>query len=128
MVRKFREDIAQSDAILFASPEYNFSISGALKNALEWASRPPEPPCSGKPCAIMGASVSPLGTARGQAHLRNICSALNLFPINSPHCDITEARKKFNEQNDLMEAGAVAQIQELLAELKKFTMKMAQSS
>lgn len=125
-VRKFREDIAQSDAILFASPEYNFSISGALKNALEWASRPPEPPFSGKPCAIMGASVSPLGTARGQAHLRNICTALNLFSINAPHCDITEARKKFNEQNDLIDAAAVEQIRELLAELERLTMKMAQ--
>lgn len=127
-VRKFREDIARSDAILFASPEYNFSISGALKNALEWASRPPEPPFSGKPCAIMGASVSPLGTARGQAHLRNICAALNLFPINAPHCDITEARKKFNEQSDLMDPAAVEQIRGLLAELKRFTMKMTCSS
>jgi chromate reductase len=124
-VRKFRDDIARSDAILFASPEYNFSISGTLKNALEWASRPPEPPCSGKPCAIMGASVSPLGTARGQAHLRNICSALNLFPVNSPHCDITEARKKFDDQNTLIDAAAGEQIRDLLAELKKFTMKMA---
>lgn len=126
-VRKFREDIAQSNAILFASPEYNFSISGVLKNALEWASRPPEPPFSGKPCAIMGASVSPLGTARGQAHLRNICAALNLFPINSPHCDITEARKKFNDQNSLIDAASVEQIRELLTELKRLTIKMAYS-
>jgi len=124
-VRKFREDIAQSDALLIASPEYNYSISGALKNALEWASRPPEPPCSGKPCAIMGATVSPLGTARGQAHLRNICTSLNLFPVNSPHCDITEARKKFDDLNILIDAAAVEQIRDLLAELKKFTMKMA---
>ena len=65
-------------------PEYNFSTPGVLKNALEWLSRPPNPPANGKPCALFGASVSPLGTARGQFHFRHVCVSLNLIPVNTP--------------------------------------------
>jgi chromate reductase len=67
-VGRFRQRVAAADALIFAVPEYNFSVSGVLKNALEWLSRSPNSPVSGKPCAVFGASVSPLGTARGQFH------------------------------------------------------------
>lgn len=71
-VQIFRREISAADALIFAVPEYNFSIPGVLKNALEWLSRPPDPPANGKPCALFGASVSPLGTARGQFHFRHV--------------------------------------------------------
>src|SRR5262245_20928727 len=63
-VESFRRTVAAADALIFAVPEYNFSVPGVLKNALEWLSRPPDSPTNGKPCAVFGASVSPLGTAR----------------------------------------------------------------
>src|SRR5262245_66416072 len=76
-VGSFRRKVAVADALIFAVPEYNFSVPGVLKNALEWLSRPPDSPTNGKPCAVFGASVSPLGTARGQFHFRHICVSLN---------------------------------------------------
>jgi chromate reductase len=56
-VESFRRKVAVADALIFAVPEYNFSVPGVLKNALEWLSRPPDSPTNGKPCAVFGASV-----------------------------------------------------------------------
>ncbi|HEY7244542.1 MAG TPA: NADPH-dependent FMN reductase [Xanthobacteraceae bacterium] len=123
-VQRFRERIAGADALLLAAPEYNFSISGVLKNALEWASRPPDPPMSGKPCALMGASVSPLGTARGQFHLRHVCVSLNAIALNTPHVDVTEARKKFDDAGRLIDQPSLDSIRQLLAELRTFTLRL----
>jgi len=72
-VQEFRSRIAAADALLIATPEYNFSIPGVLKNAIDWASRPPDPPLDGKPLAIMGASTGNFGTVRAQMHLRQVC-------------------------------------------------------
>ena len=65
-VERLRAEIAAADALLFVTPEYNYSVPGVLKNAIDWASRPPNQPLDGKPVAIMGASPSLLGTARAQ--------------------------------------------------------------
>src|SRR5207253_9973738 len=72
-VEEMREKIRAADAILFVTPEYNYSVPGVLKNAIDWASRPPDQPFNGKPAAIMGASPSMLGTGRAQYHLRQTC-------------------------------------------------------
>src|SRR5580698_4372546 len=79
-VERAREEIRAADAILFVTPEYNYSFSGVLKNAIDWVSRPPDQPFAGKPAAIMGATPSTLGTARAQYHLRQVCVYLNMFP------------------------------------------------
>lgn len=121
-VAQLRREVAEADALVFAVPEYNFSVSGVLKNALEWLSRPPEPPANGKPCAMFGASVSPLGTARGQFHFRHICVSLNLIPVNTPHVDITSASEKFDSEGNLVDAVAKDQLRQLLEALKRFTM------
>src|SRR6188768_4576671 len=77
---RFREQIRAADALLFVTPEYNYSVPGVLKNAIDWASRPyGDSAWSGKPAAIMGASVGTLGTARAQYHLRQIMVFLNMF-------------------------------------------------
>jgi chromate reductase, NAD(P)H dehydrogenase (quinone) len=116
-VKRLRDHAALADAILFASPEYNCSISSSLKAALEWASRQPDPPMGGKPCAIMGASTSPLGTLRGQAHLRQVCVSLNLIPVNAPTVDITEAQKKFDASGALTDAPTRDLIRQLVSAL-----------
>jgi len=123
-VESFRKKVAAADALIFAVPEYNFSVPGVLKNALEWLSRPPDPPTNGKPCAVFGASVSPLGTARGQFHFRHICVSLNMIPVNVPHVDITNAKTKFDAEGLLIDQASVDLIRQLVDELRRLTMRL----
>jgi chromate reductase len=123
-VQNFRQLVGTADALIFAVPEYNFSVSGVLKNALEWLSRPPNSPVNGKPCAVFGASVSPLGTARGQFHFRHICVSLNMIPVNVPHVDITNAKSKFDAEVRLTDQAAVDSIRELLLALRNLTVRV----
>lgn len=94
-VQALRERIAAADALLFATPEYNYSVSGVLKNAIDWASRPPEQPFNDKPAAIMGASQGKMGTARAQYDLRKILMALNVQLLNKPEVMIAGAKDVF---------------------------------
>jgi len=123
-VESFRKKVAAADALIFAVPEYNFSVPGVLKNALEWLSRPPDPPTNGKPCAVFGASVSPLGTARGQFHFRHICVSLNMIPVNVPHVDITNAKTKFDAEGLLIDQASVDLIRQLVDDLWRLTMRL----
>ena len=90
-VAAFREAIAAVDGVLVVTPEYNYSIPGVLKNALDWASRPPSQPCDGKPLAIMGASGGVSGTMRAQYHLRQVAVFLNMFALNKPEVFVARA-------------------------------------
>jgi chromate reductase, NAD(P)H dehydrogenase (quinone) len=100
-VEVMRERIRAADAVLFVTPEYNYSMPGVLKNAVDWASRPPDQPLSGKPCAVMGASPGMLGTARAQYHLRQSFVYLNMLPVNQPEVFITAANTKFDADGRL---------------------------
>jgi len=124
VVQSFRRKVAAADALIFAVPEYNFSVPGVLKNALEWLSRPPDSPTNGKPCAVFGASVSPLGTARGQFHFRHICVSLNMIPVNTPHVDITNAKTKFDAQGRLTDQASIDLIRQLVGELRNLTIRL----
>jgi len=94
--------IREADALLFATPEYNHSIPGVLKNALDWASRPPDDcPLHDKPAAIMGASTGAIGTARAQMHLRIVCATVNMFTLNRPEILVSRAQDKFDAQGRL---------------------------
>lgn len=126
-VKDFRARAAGADALIFAVPEYNFSLPGVLKNALEWLSRPPNPPVNGKPCAVFGASVSPLGTARGQFHFRHVCVSLNMVAVNVPHVDITNAKTKFDAQSLLTDTASLDALRQLLQELKNLTLRLRAS-
>src|SRR6478609_6525154 len=97
-VEKLRTQIAAADALLFVTPEYNYSTSGVLKNAIDWASRPPNQPFDGKPVAIMGATASLWGTARAQYDVRKMCVYLNMFPLNKPEVLIAQAPSKFDAE------------------------------
>lgn len=87
--------IRRSDAVLIATPEYNFSIPGGLKNALDWVSRTPEQPFRGKPVAVLGASTGKLGAARAQYHLRQVLQCLESQVICKPEVFVSNAHQTF---------------------------------
>ena len=95
-VQKLRDKIAAADAVLFACPEYNYSVSGVLKNAIDWASRAPAQPFDGKAFGILGVATGLLGTSRGQWHLRQIMVGVNAFGVNAPQVYINNAAQKFD--------------------------------
>src|ERR1700686_4054035 len=100
-VETLRRQIAAADALLFACPEYNYSMSGVLKNAIDWASRPPDQPFAGKPVAIIGAPAGMAGSARAQLHLRASCVFLDMHPLNKPEVLIFQAQNKFDAAGKL---------------------------
>lgn len=100
-VAELRAKIKAADGLLLATPEYNYSTSGVLKNAIDWASRPPEQPFDGKPIALMGAAGGALGTARAQYHLRQMFIFLNAHILNRPEVFIGGAAGKFDAEGKL---------------------------
>ncbi len=124
-VRLFKERIRAADAILIATPEYNYSMPGVLKNAIDWASRPyGDNAFDGKPVAIMGASVGMLGTARAQYHLRQSCVFLNMYPLNQPEVMVPTAQDKVDAQGNLSDAKSREKIAQLLAALVGWTRRL----
>lgn len=125
-VEQLREKIRAADALLLVTPEYNYSVPGVFKNAIDWASRPPDQPFNDKPVAIMGASGSVLGTARAQYHLRQSCVFLNMHPINKPEVMIARAQDKFDSEGKLNDEMARKLIGELLTNLAAWTARLQQ--
>lgn len=122
-VQALRERVRAADALLFVTPEYNYSVPGVLKNAIDWCSRPPEQPLDGKPAAIMGASTGRLGTARAQYHLRQIGVFVNLHFLNRPEVMLAGAAKLFDESGRLTDEPTRKFIADLLLALQDWTMK-----
>src|ERR1700716_2865763 len=116
-VETLRRQIAAADALLFACPEYNYSMSGVLKNAIDWASRPPDQPFNDKPVAIMGASPGVIGTARAQYHLRQSCVFLNMHLVNKPEVMIGTAASKFDAEGRLTDETTRGFVRDLLVSL-----------
>lgn len=128
-VTEFKAKIKTADAILIVTPEYNYSIPGVLKNAIDWASRPPtDNSWQGKPVAIMSASTGMLGGARAQYHLRQTFVFLDMYPINKPEVIITFANQKFDENGNLNDDKAKDLIRGLFRNLINWTRKLQASS
>jgi len=125
VVEALRNEVKAADAIVFVTPEYNYSIPGVLKNAIDWVSRPPDQPFAGKPCAIMGASISMLGSARAQYHLRQSLVFLDMHPINRPEVMIAMAQDKFDAQGNLKDETAKKLIRQLFENLAAWTKRLA---
>jgi len=123
-VQEFRERIAAAEALLISSLEYNHSISGVLKNAVDWVSRPPDPPLDGKPVAIMGASTGNFGTVRAQMHLRQICVFCNMFPLNKPEVLVMRAQEKFDSRGQLVDETTRGFVRDLLMALADWTRRL----
>ena len=124
-VETLRHQIAAADALLFACPEYNYSMSGVLKNAIDWASRPPDQPFAGKPCAIIGAAAGMAGSARAQYDLRRSCVFLDMHPLNKPEVLIGQAQTKFDAEGNLLDEVAKNLIRDLMAALVGWTRQIA---
>lgn len=117
-VTEFKAAIRSADALLIATPEYNYSMPGVLKNALDCASRPyGDNALDGKPVAIMGASAGMLGTARAQYHLRQSCVFLNMYPLNRPEVMVPFAQDKIDDNGRLTDQKTREKIAELLEAL-----------
>ena len=117
-VIELKAKILAADAILLVTPEYNYSVSGVLKNAIDWASRPyGDSAWNGKPVAIMGASGGMQGTSRAQYHLRQMFVFLNMYPLNQPEVMISNAGDKFDEQGNLTDEKTREKIKQLLQAL-----------
>jgi len=125
-VVELKQRIRDADAILLVTPEYNYSVPGVLKNAIDWASRPyGDSAWSKKPVAIMGATVGTTGTARAQYHLRQMFVFLNMHPVNQPEVMISQAHKHFDEQGNLTDEVAKKLIRQLLEELVLLAKQLA---
>ncbi|HZK48019.1 MAG TPA: NADPH-dependent FMN reductase [Thermoleophilia bacterium] len=118
----FKERIARSDALLIATPEYNYSIPGVLKNAIDWASRPADlSPLKGKPVALLGAGGR-MGTARSQMHMRQVAVFTGMQVMVDPQVYIADARGQFDEHGHLTNELYREQIRALMAALWDWTL------
>ena len=117
-VQALQEAVRQADAILFITPEYNFGVPGVLKNALDWASRPPrQSHIYGKPAAMFGASPGMVGTGRAQLHLRQHLTFLNMPAVLQPEVLVSQVHTKFDEQGNFTDEMGRKLIGQLLQNL-----------
>lgn len=122
-VQTLRDQAALSDALLVATPEYNFSLSGALKNAIDWLSRPPDPPINLIPAAVLGAGGR-LGTARAQRHFRDIAQHNDLRLVQQPEVLISNPWEKFDDDLRLTDERTRNQIRRLVMALRSLTLRI----
>jgi chromate reductase len=123
-VQAFREAIRAADALLVANPEYNYSISGVLKNAIDWASRAPDQPFDNKPAAILGAATGLLGTARSQYDLRKILAGLGAHMLGKPEVMIAQSASRFDAEGKLTHEDTRKLIAQQMVALRDWTLRM----
>jgi chromate reductase len=125
IVKEFKRKIKAADAILIATPEYNYSVPGVLKNAIDWASRPyGDNAFEDKPVAMMSASGGILGGARAQYHLRQTFICLNMHPLNRPEVIVTYASEKIDDKGKVADEKTREKISKLLANLVDWTIRL----
>jgi chromate reductase, NAD(P)H dehydrogenase (quinone) len=123
--KEFKSRVKAADAILFVTPEANYSVPGVLKNAIDWASRPyGDNSFQGKPAAIMSASISSIGGARAQYHLRQMMVFLDMHPVNTPEMMVPIAAEAFDTEGRLKDQKARDLVKELLVALYEWTIRL----
>lgn len=124
-VSLFKECIREASALLIATPEYNYSIPGVLKNALDWASRPPtDSVLRFKPIALMGASSGRFGTVRAQLALRQVFVFTESFVMIKPELMVSGAGELFDQQGNLRDASTRDRIRALIEALVDWTYRL----
>ena len=122
---ELKKQVRAADAILIVTPEYNYSVPGVLKNAIDWVSRPyGDNAWADKPVAIMGASIGTTGTARAQYHLRQMFVFLDMHCINKPEVMIASAAQRFDADGNLTDEKAKELIRQLLQNLVAWTRRL----
>ncbi len=125
VVKEFKNKVKATDAILFSTAEYNYSIPGSLKNALDWASRPyGDNSFEEKPAAIMSESIGNISGSRAVYHLKQIMAYLNVHVLNKPELMVPNAGEKFDEQGNLIDEHTKEKIEELLQALVAWTARL----
>jgi chromate reductase len=124
-VLELKRRIRAADALLIATPEYNYSVPGVLKNAIDWASRPyGDSAWAGKPAAILGASPGALGTARAQYHLRQVFVYIDVLALNRPEVLVANAHERFDAEGRLTDEPLRARLRKLLEALVAWTRRL----
>jgi chromate reductase len=118
-VEEFRNKIADADGLLIASPEFNYSIPGGLKNAIDWASRGDDAPLLRKPVAVIGATTGMWGTARMQTAFHAVFLFLDMKPIYKPEVLVAKADKKFDKEGKLTDETTKELLREKIHGLKE---------
>ncbi|OYW44801.1 MAG: FMN reductase [Sphingomonadales bacterium 32-68-7] len=125
-VAAFKQAIAAADGVLFATPEYNHGVPGVMKNAVDWASRPPrEAPLGGKPVGIIGASPGITGTARGQSQLRQAFEFTNSYCLPQPELLVFKAHEKFDAAGQLTDEATAQFLQRYLVAFADWVRRFA---
>lgn len=115
-----RRRITEADAVLFVTPEYNYSIPGGLKNAIDWASRPhPGSSLRFKPVAAMGASPGHFGTVRAQLALRQVWLWTESTPVTRPQVHVFRSHERFDDRGNLVDEDTMSMVVELLEALRQ---------
>lgn len=123
---QFKQAIVNSDAVLIATPEYNRSIPGVLKNAIDWASRPyGENALRGKPVGIIGASIGAIGTAVAQQHLRTVLAYLDAPTLGQPEAYIEFSEERFADDGTVTDPTTREFLTDWLAAFKEFIGRVA---
>jgi chromate reductase len=123
-VSALREQVQRADGVLFVTPEYNYSVPGVLKNAIDWVSRPPSQPFAGKPMGLMGASGGMGGTMRAQYHLRQIAVFLDMHPMNKPEVFVRNAQTVFDPAGSLVDEATRTVMRQFLEALGAWVRRM----
>jgi chromate reductase len=128
-VKELKEKIKQADGVLFSTPEYNYSMPGGLKNAIDWISRPyGDNSFDGKPAGIMSASSGTISGARAQHHLRQSMVFLNMYPINQPQFMVPFVQDKFEDgkiKDDKTREKIKEYVEALVQWIKRFRLQRA---
>lgn len=124
-VERLRAQVAGADALLIASPEYNFSVSGVLKNAIDWLSRTTPQPFKDKPVAILSATMGPLGGGRSQYDLRKIVGGLEAIVLPKPEVFIGMAQNKFDASGALTDEATRKMLADQMVALQAWVARVA---
>jgi len=125
-VEHFRKMLTDADGILISSPEYNYSIPGGLKNAIDWASRGEDSPLLRKPVAVIGATTGLWGTTRMQLAFHNVFLFLDMKPVYKPEVLVAQAEKKFDKNGNLIDEMAKKLLKQKLEALKEMIQLQSQ--